>query len=314
MYLRNLRGLKTAVLVTMAITLAGCNTMYTSITTSKTRSPHNYVLAGADPFNAKLDAVFACMKATGGLKDQGFAIGPFSNGTGKANAATQGGTGSFLPSGPNFAIYAVEAISRAGGIAYDYSNTDVVRNIAFVGGEAAAKHLQALQNNNMPNFGVNVFATALDFSGADSVDLRIGGAGPLYTNTKANAYYAAHIFQPGSQRSLGRGFAVFQADFTSVGASMSRFFGGATGTLVSGSLSSGLQQPLQRPSAEGIMVAVAFALMEIPALSSCRSSLQVFSPMAKKSSQSNGWSSLNAPPISAVNSTEQPDGTLIQTY
>ena len=296
------------------LALAGCNTLYTATKTSSARSPHNYTLAGADPFNEQLDAVFACMKATGALKDQGFAIGPFANGTGKANAATQGGTGSFLPTGPDFAIYAVEAISRAGGIAYDYSNTDVVRNLAFVGGESAARYLQGLQNKNMPNFGINVFATALDFSGADSVDMRIAGIGPLYTNTKANAYYAAHIFQPGSQRSLGRGFAVFQADFTSVGTSMSRFFGGGTGTLVSGSLSSGIQQPLQRPSAEGIMVAVAFALMEIPALSSCRSNLQAFSSMTQASSQRSGWSTLNAPPTSAVNANEQADGTLIRTF
>lgn len=313
MYSRISRALKATSMVAMAMALAGCNTVGTT-KTSKAKSPHNYTLAGIDPFSAKLDAVFACMKNTGALKGQGFAVGPYANGTGKANSATQGGTGSFLPTGPDFAIYAVEAVSRAGGTAFDYSNTNVVRNIAFVGGESAAKHLQGLQNKNMPNFGVNVFATALDFSGADSVDLRIGGVGPTYTKTKANAYYAAHIFQPGSQRSLGRGFAVFQADFTSVGAGVSRFFGGATGTLVSGSMSSGRQQPLQRPSAEGIMVAVAFALMEIPALSSCRSSLQAFSPMGNKTSQSSGWSTLNAPPTSAVNSTEQADGTLIKTF
>ncbi len=265
------------------LALAGCG----HVKTSEVVSPLNYTVPGKDIFPAQLDKVFACMKATGALKRQGFAVGPFANDTGKSNAATTGGTGSFLPRGPNIAIYAMEAISRAGGVVYDYSNLDIARNIAFMGGQSAARHLHKLQNKNMPNFGVNVFATALDFGGMSTADLRIGGIGPIAMHTNANAYYGAHIVQPGSQRSLARGFAVFQANYTEAGVGVSRFFGGGTGTLVTGSVSLGNQQPLQRPTAEGVMVSVAYALLEIPALSKCRETMTPFELLSAKNQKLN---------------------------
>ncbi|WP_210421465.1 hypothetical protein [Hoeflea halophila] len=279
----------------MSLGLAGCETASSTIKTSDEISPLNYRVPGKDVFSQRLDDAFACMKATGALENQGFAIGPFANDTGKTNSATNGGTGSFLPAGPNIAIYAVEAVSQAGGIAYDYSNMEVVRNIAFVGGESAAHHMHKLQNANMPNFAINVFATALDFGGVNSADVRVAGVGPIMRQTKANAYYGAHIFQPGSQRSLARGFAVFQADYTEVGIGANAFVGGGSGTLVSGVLSMGSQEPLQRPSAEGIMVATAYALLEIPALQSCRSKMLPFeglnaSPQQLRSSVDTGLS------------------------
>lgn len=273
--------------LTGLLALAGCG----HVKTSEVVSPLNYTVPGQDIFPRQLDKAFACMKATGALKRQGFAVGPFANDTGKSNAATTGGTGSFLPKGPNIAIYAMEAVSRAGGIVYDYSNLDIVRNIAFVGGQSAAKHLHKLQNKNMPNFGLNVFATALDFGGMTTADIRIGGIGPTLMKTNANAYYAAHIVQPGSQRSLARGFAVYQADYTEAGAGISRFFGGGTGTLVTGAISIGNQEPLQRPTAEGVMVAVAYALLEIPALSKCRETMAPFEVLsAKNKNKSNNKS------------------------
>ena len=273
-----------------AVALSGCG----YVKTSDVRSPLNYTLPGKDFFSDQLDTVFACMKDTGALADQGFAIGPFANDTAKSNAATTGGTGSFLPNGPNIAIYAIEAVSRAGGIAYDYSNLEIVRNIAFVGGESAAKHMHGLQNKNMPNFGVNVFATALDFGALQNVDLRVDGVGPVVRNTRANAYYAAHIVQPGSQRSLARGFAIYQADYTEVGGGVSRFFGGGTGTLATGTVSLGSQQPLQRPTAEGVMVAVAYALLEIPKLAPCRDKMLPFEVFSA-SNQEKGQSIEDAP-------------------
>ena len=275
---RSGQWVKMAGCLTGILALAGCG----HVKTSNVVSPLNYTVPGQDIFPAQLDKVFACMKETGALKRQGFAIGPFSNDTGKSNAATTGGTGSFLPKGPNISIYAIEAVSRAGGIVYDYSNMDIVRNIAFVGGKSAASHLHKLQNKNMPNFGVNVFATALDFGGMSTADVRIGGIGPTGMYTNANAYYAAHIIQPGSQRSLARGFAVYQADYTEAGIGVSRFFGGGSGTLVTGAVSLGNQEPLQRPTAEGVMVAVAYALLEIPALKKCRHTMTPFEVLSAK--------------------------------
>lgn len=236
----------------------------------------NYSLPAQDPMVTQIDEVFACMKATGALKNQGFAIAPFANDTGKQNASGTGSTGSFLPTGPNLAIYAVEAVSRAGGIAYDYSNMDLVRNIAFAGGEAAAHHLQSLQNHNMPSFGIRVTATALDFGGTGGIDLRIGGFGPVTQHKSAHAYYAAHIIQPGSQRSMSRGYALYNARFDQGGFGVSKFIGGGDGTLVTGGASFANQEPLQRPTAEGIMLSVAYALAEIPALSGCRDRLLPF--------------------------------------
>lgn len=187
-----------------------------------------------------------------------------------------GGTGSFIPTGPGVAIYAMEAISAAGGIVFDYSSVDLARNIAFMGGEAAAQHLHGLQNQNMPSFGVKVFATALDFGGSARADLRVDGVGPIFDQTNARAYYAAHIIQPGSQRSLARGYAVYEAEYRNIGVGLSRFFGGGSGTLVTGALSHAKQEPLQRPVAEGVMVAVAYALLEIPTLASCRDRMLPF--------------------------------------
>lgn len=250
-------------------------------------SYRNYTLPSQDPMSTQIDKVFACMKATGALANQGFAVAPFANDTGKQNSSAQGATGSFLPTGPNVAIYAVEAISRAGGIAYDYSNMDLVRNIAFAGGEGAARHLQSLQNQNMPNFGITVFATALDFGGVNGVDLRVGGFGPVTQHSSAHAYYAAHIVQPGSQRSLARGYALYNARFDQGGFGVSKFVGGGEGTLVTGGASFANQEPLQRPTAEGIMLSVAYALVEIPALSGCRDELRPFEQLEESYVQAN---------------------------
>lgn len=247
----------------------------------------NYTLPSQDPMSTQIDAVFACMKATGALANQGFAIAPFANDTGRQNNSGSNATGSFIPTGPNVAIYAVEAISRAGGIAYDYSNLDLVRNIAFTGGEAAARHLQSLQNQNMPSFGITVFATALDFGGTSGIDLRVGGFGPVTQRTSAHAYYAAHIVQPGSQRSLARGYALYNAHFDQAGFGVSRFVGGGDGTLVTGNAGIANQEPLQRPTAEGIMLSVAYALAEIPALSSCRNELLPFEQLEAEYVQAN---------------------------
>ncbi len=255
------------------LAFAGCNNR---TETSSVSSQYGYTIAGRDHITKALDDVFTCMKQTGALEGQGFAVGPFSNETGTRNEVAAGGTGSFLPIGPGISIYAMEAISSAGGIVFDYSNVDLARNIAFMGGEAAARHLHGLQNKNMPNFGVKVFATALDFSGANSADLRVDGVGPIFDQSRARAYYAAHIIQPGSQRSLARGYAVYEAEYRQVGVGISRFFGGGSGTLVTGAIASARQEPLQRPVAEGIMVAVAYALLEIPSLASCKDRMLQF--------------------------------------
>lgn len=259
-----------AALVCLAV--SACSTM----ATSEFQSVYDYNVPGRDFVTLPLDDVFQCMKDTGALEGQGFAVGPFSNETGKRNEVAAGGTGSFLPTGPNVSIYAMEAVARAGGTVFDYSSLDLVRNIAFVGGEGAARHLHGLQNQNMPNFGIKVFATALDFSGGSQADVRIDGVGPIFDQATARAYYAAHIIQPGSQRSLARGYAVYEAEYRSIGLGLSRFFGGGSGTLVTGSLAFARQEPLQRPVAEGVMVAVAYAMLEIPALADCKDRMLPF--------------------------------------
>lgn len=266
------RNVKIAIAALTCLAPISCAT----IETSQFQSVYDYTLPGKDAVSAELGQVFKCMKDTKALEGQGFAVGPFANDTGKNNEVSAGGTGSFLPAGPNIAIYAMEAVSQAGGTVFDYSNLDLVRNIAFVGGENAARHLHGLQNQNMPNFGINVFATALDFGGVSRGDVRIDGIGPIFNQATARAYYAAHIIQPGSQRSLARGYAVYEAEYRDLGVGVSRFFGGGTGTLVTGAVSMAKQEPLQRPAAEGVMVAVAYALLEIPALAPCKDEMLPF--------------------------------------
>lgn len=235
-----------------------------------------YDLPAQDYTAPEIDPIFECIKDTGALAGQGFAIGPFSNDTGKLNASSDGSTGSFLPNGPNLSIYAIEAVSRAGGVAYDYSNLEIVKNISLVGGSRAVETLHAMQNANMPNYAITVFATALDFGAVQQADLRIDGLGPTYAATSARSYYAAHIVQPGSQISLARGYAMYKADYLEAGLGSSRFFGGGTGTLVTGNISFAVQEPLQRPTAEGVMLSVAFALLEIPSLADCRHTVDAF--------------------------------------
>ncbi|MEL6436309.1 MAG: hypothetical protein AAFP99_05880 [Pseudomonadota bacterium] len=218
-----------------------------------------------------VDALLGCIASTGRLSGQRFAVGPYNNETGKSNSVSDGATGSFLPVGGNFSVYAMEAIARAGGEAYDYANLDVVKNIAVIGGKNAVSALQARQNAAQPQYVVNVFATALDFKGAQRGDFRVAGVGPTYTFTGARAHYAAHIVEPGSQRSLARGYALYDASYSEVGVGIGRFFGGGTGTLVTGNISFANQQPLQRPTAEGIMLSVAYALLDVPGLQGCRS-------------------------------------------
>ena len=258
----------------LSISLAGCHTAGLS----KVRSDQGYNLPSVDRPAPDLAKVFQCIRQTGALKGKRFAIGPFNNDTGKFNSVAAGATGSFIQTGPNLAVYAVEAIAQSGGSAYDYSNLDIVRNIATVGGKPAALILNKRQNANMPDYAISVFATALDFEGVSEGDVRVAGVGPTFTRTAARAYYAAHIVEPGSQRSLARGYALYRGTFTQAGVGSSRFFGGGSGTLVSGNVSFSIQEPLQRPTAEGIMLSVAYALLEIPALKQCRHTAEPFEP------------------------------------
>lgn len=266
------RRVAVAVALSVGLLTSGCGQFAAGNPVSRAA----YDLPAQDITAPEIDPIFACMKATGALSGQGFAVGPFSNDTGKMNASAEGATGSFLPNGPNLSIYAIEAVSRAGGVAFDYSNLDVVKNISLVGGPKAVERMHFMQNANMPNYAITVFATALDFGPVQQADMRIGGLGPTYTQTNARSYYAAHIVQPGSQISLARGFAMYQADFLQAGLGSNRFFGGGSGTLVTGNISFAKQEPLQRPTAEGVMLSVAFALLEIPSLSGCKSTVDEF--------------------------------------
>lgn len=263
---------RTALALTAGLLMTGCAQIAADIPLTRA----GYDLPVMDVTASEIDPIFACIKDTGALEGQGFAVGPFSNDTGKSNASGDGATGSFLPNGPNLSIYAIEAVSRAGAVAFDYSNLEVVKNISLVGGSKAIEQMHAMQNANMPNYAITVFATALDFGAVQRADVRVGGVGPTYTQSNARSYYAAHIVQPGSQISLARGFAMYQADYLEGGLGSSRFFGGGSGTLVTGNVSFASQEPLQRPTAEGVMLAVAFALLEIPALSGCKSAATEF--------------------------------------
>lgn len=253
-----------------ALAVSGCTSTVGSDTApvAYTGQPSGIV---EDRFAPDVNATLACIRDTGVLNGQRFAVGPFNNDTGKANNVGDGATGSFLPSGQNLSVYAIEAVVRAGGEAYDYTNLNVIKNMAVIGGKQAVAALQARQNSAQPQYAVNVFATALDFKGAQRADLRVAGIGPTYNFTGARAYYAAHIVEPGSQRSLARGYALYDASYSEIGVGVGRFFGGGTGTLVTGNLSFSNQEPLQRPTAEGIMLSVAYALLDIPGVQGCRS-------------------------------------------
>lgn len=226
------------------------------------------------PANNDAKDILQCIKKSGALAGKKFAVGPFNNDTGKFNNVADGATGSFLPAGPNLSIYAMEALKLAGGQVFDYANLDVTRNIATIGGKVAIQHLHERQNSSMPNYAVSATATALDFSGAQKADIRIAGIGPVVQRNLATAYYATHITEPGSQRSVASGHALTRSSYTRAGLGVSRFFGGGSGTLVTGEISAARQEPLQRPTAEGIILSVAFALLEFPGAQGCRPILE----------------------------------------
>jgi hypothetical protein len=113
---RRIRRVRLTLTALACLSLVGC---YNTIETSKVESPYNYTVPGRDPVSLPLDTVFTCMRKTGALEGQGFAVGPFTNDTGTRNEVATGGTGSFIPTGPNVSIYAMEAIASAGGIVFD---------------------------------------------------------------------------------------------------------------------------------------------------------------------------------------------------
>ncbi len=76
----------TAALLVGVTFLAGCATY----PVTKKQTNLGYDLPLADRSAPELDKIFACIKGTGALAGQGFAIGPFNNDTGKGNSSAIG--------------------------------------------------------------------------------------------------------------------------------------------------------------------------------------------------------------------------------
>ncbi|OYW86456.1 MAG: hypothetical protein B7Z20_07330, partial [Sphingobium sp. 32-64-5] len=92
-----------------------------------------------------------CMRDSHTLNRIRFGIAVHSDGTGKSSYGYEGATGSFLPQG-TAAIWASEAVIRAGGLSMNYYELNTERALRQFGGSSLDTALATQQQTRVPNF------------------------------------------------------------------------------------------------------------------------------------------------------------------
>ena len=204
-----------------------------------------------------------CMRDSHVLNRIRFGIAVHSDGTGKSSYGYEGATGSFLPQG-TAAIWASEAVIRAGGLSMNYYELNTERALRQFGGASLDSALATQQQTRVPNFIISTAFTALDFIGGPSVDVRAGGIGPYYNVRGASLEVSAEMYRPGDRMTMAISSLNRQVFYRDAGVGVARLFGKGKGELVTGTIGFTDQQRLQEATRDVIALAVADVLASMP--------------------------------------------------
>jgi hypothetical protein len=204
-----------------------------------------------------------CMRDSHVLNRIRFGIAVHSDGTGKSSYGYEGATGSFLPQG-TAAIWASEAVIRAGGLSMNYYELNTERALRQFGGSSLDTALATQQQTRVPNFIISTAFTALDFIGGPSMDVRAGGIGPYYNVRGASLEVSAEMYRPGDRMTMAISSLNRQVFYRDAGVGVARFFGKGKGELVTGTIGFTDQQRLQEATRDVIALAVADVLASMP--------------------------------------------------
>jgi len=257
---RMLRVLRPAALcAVMALALSGCLPVPGKhhITVTEPPAPTQSV-----PSEGIVRAL-TCIRDSHVLNRIRFGIAVHSDGTGKSSYGYEGATGSFLPQG-TAAIWASEAVIRAGGLAMNYYELNTERALRQFGGSNLDQALAAQQQARVPNFIVSTAFTALDFLGGPDADIRVGGIGPYYTLRGASLEVSAEMYRPGDRMTMAISSLNRRIYYEEGGVGVGKIFGKGTGTLVTGTIGYSDQQRLQEATRDVIALSVADVLASMP--------------------------------------------------
>lgn len=252
--------LKLALCAALLAPLAGCGIpMGTGSRVSLSEAPPS---AQSTPSEGIMQAL-TCMRDSHTLNRIRFGIAVHSDGTGKSSYGYEGATGSFLPQG-TAAIWASEAVIRAGGLSMNYYELNTERALRQFGGTNLDSALASQQQTRVPNFIISTAFTALDFIGGPSMDIRAGGIGPYYNVRGASLEVSAEMYRPGDRMTMAISSLNRQVFYRDAGVGVARIFGKGKGELVTGTIGFTDQQRLQEATRDVIALAVADVLASMP--------------------------------------------------
>jgi hypothetical protein len=223
--------------------------------------------SGPDPHIVE---ALACIKESHALRNTKIAVAIHADGTGKYNHIADGATGNYLPQGTT-ATFASDAVLLAGARAYNYYELNTERAMRAFATADEQKTLADMQDATLPNFVLSTSFTALDFIGGPDIDVQVAGIGPYWTGRGASVEAVAEIYQPGTRAILKMSSVQRYIAFREGGATVSKFFGKGTGTLVTGGALYSDQQRLQEATRDVVALSVADVLSQFRSVPSrCR--------------------------------------------
>jgi len=251
---------RAALLAAVCLPLAACGIPYgTGSRVALSEAPPS---AQSTPSEGIMQAL-TCMRDSRVLNRIRFGIAVHSDGTGKSSYGYEGATGSFLPQG-TAAIWASEAVIRAGGLSMNYYELNTERALRQFGGSSLDSALATQQQTRVPNFIISTAFTALDFIGGPSMDIRAGGIGPYYNVRGASLEVSAEMYRPGDRMTMAISSLNRQVFYRDAGVGVARLFGKGKGELVTGTIGFTDQQRLQEATRDVIALAVADVLASMP--------------------------------------------------
>lgn len=212
--------------------------------------------------------VFQCIKSTGYYNGKRVAVGQWTDATRKVDAFG----GDQLPGGSSGAVVALQSVSMAGARAFNRFNTQAARESVVLGGAQSQRATNAAATANFPHMTLSGYYTSLDFSGGPSVDLRIGGIGPMHKVRYASVGMSVTLTNHRTEELIASTEMKRSVGFQQTGFSTGRNWEnwGSNGTVTTGGLSVSDQQALQASSL-GLYVRLGVAKAMINALPNAKS-------------------------------------------
>jgi hypothetical protein len=259
-----------AVVLVASVVLGGCSFGWWDSYNGVTKA----VPPRASAPSPSIVAALSCIKDSGALRNTKIAVAIHADGTGKYNHIADGATGNYLPQGTT-ATYASDAVLMAGARAYNYYELNTERAMRAFAGADEQKILSDKQDATLPNYILSTSFTALDFIGGPDVDVQIAGIGPYLTARGASVEAVAEIYQPGNRAILKMSSIQRYVAFRQAGMTVNKFFGGGSGTLVTGGALYSDQQRLQEATRDVVALSVADVLSRFHRVpTDCRSMVE----------------------------------------